>query len=179
MVQKSHHKKTYWGIFIFSLVLILLSLGVYFSQCCQKTAVSPDNALIAISATCHGNAAATQQHSLATKTGQPLSPPALATPTLKPSSTPLPTATLAPTLQPTPQAIFVNGLPPEAFIQIPAKTMHHSLEILARGKAAGRNPNRFSKVEDSILDTIPDHIKGNTFGTSDFATTRTQEQSRF
>lgn len=57
--------------------------------------------------------------------------------------------------------------------------MHHSLEILARGKAAGRNPNRFSKVGDSILDTIPDHIKGNTFGTSDFATTRTQEQSRF
>jgi hypothetical protein len=152
MDRKSLRHKSYWGLFIFSLFAIPISLGVYFSQCCQKIGPSPENTFVTITETAPTKPPQAVNSILPTRTVPPISPTA--------SSTPLPAVTLAktqplPTPSPTAtrQPIVVNGLLPEDFIHIPPKTMHHSLEILARGEAAGRNFNRFSKIGDSILDT--------------------------
>lgn len=160
MYQKPLRHKSFWGIFIFSLIVIALSLGMYFSQCCQKISASPDNTIVAIIETATAKPTQSVESANLTKTMHPISPTAASTPLpvltatkTEPFSTTIPTATVQLTHQSTPQAISVNGLLPEDFIHMPAKTIHHSLEILARGKATGRNLNRFSRVGDSILDT--------------------------
>lgn len=82
----------------------------------------------------------------------PTPPPAL---TAVPTSTTPPTATLipTPTLPPVPEEIYINGLPPAYFISMPPETVQRSREIFELGQVLGRNPTRFSKVGDSIVDT--------------------------
>jgi hypothetical protein len=156
MSQKPLRPKPYWAILVFLLLFIPLSLGLYVSQCCQEISASSENSLAAITETATANPTAIGVTILLTETMPPISPTASATPipTITATKTQAASTTIhSATDQPKPEAIAVNGLFPEDFIHLPAKTRHHSLEILARGKAAGRNLNRFSRVGDSILDT--------------------------
>ncbi|NJN55314.1 MAG: hypothetical protein HC804_11475 [Anaerolineae bacterium] len=91
----------------------------------------------------------------------PATPTAVPTRTLSPTptltavptktATPLPSPT--PTLPPVPADIYVNGIAPGWFVLLPDETVQRSREIWAEGQALGRDPNRFSKVGDSIVDT--------------------------
>lgn len=47
----------------------------------------------------------------------------------------------------------MNGLPPDLFIHLPPETVQRSREILAHGRTLRRDPHRFSKIGDSIVDT--------------------------
>lgn len=74
-----------------------------------------------------------------------------ATPTPTPTITSTPTRTPSPTPTPTPDpALFVNGLPVDQFIVMPAEVQANVREIFARGQELGRNPHAFSKLGDSV-----------------------------
>ncbi|HRQ37576.1 MAG TPA: SGNH/GDSL hydrolase family protein [Chloroflexota bacterium] len=80
-----------------------------------------------------------------------LSPTPTYTPIPTETPTPLPTPT--PTLPPAPPEVYVNGTAPGWFVLLPPETVQRSQEIWAQGQAAGRDPHRFSKIGDSIVDT--------------------------
>ncbi len=63
------------------------------------------------------------------------------------------TSTPAATLLPIPENVVLNGLALESFIYFPREVALHSQQILAHGQTLGRNPQHFSKIGDSIVDT--------------------------
>jgi hypothetical protein len=74
-------------------------------------------------------------------------------PTLSPAEEIAALRLLSVTATPTPTPVVINGLLPDTFVVLPPEVIAHSRQIFAKGQAMGRDPRRFSKLGDSIVDT--------------------------
>lgn len=138
------------------LYIILISLALLLLTACSPPAVAVSQPIPEVSSV--ATAVPTQtQTAIAVPTETAV---VMSTDVMVPTITAVPTITSAPptpkptaTLFTVPDSVLLNGLSPESFIYFPEKVAEHSQQILAKGQAFGRDPHRFSKIGDSIVDT--------------------------
>ncbi len=99
--------------------------------------------------------ATTEPEPTATPTASPTLPAAAATAVVVTATPRSPTATVDPNATPTPTPTppdNVNGIKIDQFVIMPPVVQENVKQIFAKGQALGNNPQRFSKVGDSIIE---------------------------
>jgi LysM repeat protein len=90
-----------------------------------------------------------------TSTPIPASPTAIGTPIVYTATPQAPTATIDPNATPSPTPLppdNVNGIKFDQFVIMPPAVQENVKQIFAKGQTLGNNPQRFSKVGDSIIE---------------------------
>src|SRR5512139_2597250 len=99
--------------------------------------------------------ATTEPEPTATPTATPSPVPARGTPLVVTVTRPGPTPTIDPNATPTltpPPPDNVNGVKLDQFVIMSSTVQSNIRQIFAKGQQLGRNPHRFSKIGDSIIE---------------------------